>query len=60
LSERGPSVTMVIMMIMRVWVEQLLHEDSRGFSLVFENLLAKNVWVRGYILSHLALNDAAP
>jgi hypothetical protein len=60
LSERGPSVAMVIMMIMRILVEKLLRQDSRGWSLVFETLPTRSVWVCGYILSCPALNDVAP
>jgi hypothetical protein len=49
---------MVIMMIRRVLVEELLHQDSRGWSPVFENFSARSVWARGCIPSCSALNDA--
>jgi hypothetical protein len=60
MSERGPSTTIVIMMIMRVLVEELLRQDSRGWSPVFENLLVRSVWVRGYVPLCPALNGTAP
>jgi hypothetical protein len=48
------------MMIMRVLVEDLLRQDSRGWSPVFENLPVRSVWVRGYVPSCPALNGTAP
>jgi hypothetical protein len=51
---------MVIRMIMRVLVEELLCQDLRGWSLVFENLPVRSAWVCSYVLACLALNDAAP
>jgi hypothetical protein len=60
LSERGPSVSMVIMRIMHVLMEELLRQDSKGWSPMFENLPAKSVWVCGYVPLFLALNGIAP
>jgi hypothetical protein len=51
---------MVIMIIMRVLVDKLLRQDSRGWSIVFENLPARSVWVGGYAPSCLVLNRVAP
>jgi hypothetical protein len=51
---------MVTMMIMHVLVEELLHEDSRGWSPIFENLPARSVWIHGYVPSCPALNGASP
>jgi hypothetical protein len=47
------------MIIMLVLVEEPLCQDMRGWSLVFENLPTRGVWVRGYVPSCLALNSAA-
>jgi hypothetical protein len=51
---------MVIMSIMRVLVEELLLQDSRGWSPMFENLPTRSMWVYGYVTSCPALNDTAP
>jgi hypothetical protein len=53
----GPSTTM---MNMRVLVDKLLRQDSRGWSPVFENLSVQSVWVGGYAPSCPALNGASP
>jgi hypothetical protein len=47
------------MVIMCVSMEELLHQDLSSWSLVFENLPTRSVWVCDYVLSCLALNDAA-
>jgi hypothetical protein len=60
LSERVPSAAIVIMRIMRILVEETLHQDSRDWSLVLENLLARSVLVCGYVPLCPALRDAAP
>jgi hypothetical protein len=51
---------MVIMRMMRVLVEELLHQDSRGWSPVFENIPARSVWVCGFVPSCPALTGTAP
>jgi hypothetical protein len=60
LLERGHSAVIVIMMIMHILVEELLRQDSRGWSLVFKNLPTRSVWVCGYAPSCSALNGEAP
>jgi hypothetical protein len=55
----GPSAVMVIMVIMSVLVEELLREDLRSWSSVFENLTTMSVWVCGYVRSCPALNNVA-
>jgi hypothetical protein len=57
---KGGSAAMVIGMTMRVLVEELLCQDSRGWSLVFENLPTKSVWHCGYVLSCSSPNIVAP
>jgi hypothetical protein len=54
--QRGHSATMVIM---RVLVEELLHQDSRCSSLVFENLPSSSMWVRSFLPSCPALKGVA-
>jgi hypothetical protein len=53
------SAVMVIMAIMRVLVEELLCQDSRGWRPVLENLPARITWVYGYVPSCQALNSVA-
>jgi hypothetical protein len=56
----GASAAMVTMIMMHVLVDKLLCQDSRGWSLVFENLPARSVCIYGYTQSGLALNGIAP
>jgi hypothetical protein len=51
---------MVIMMIIRVLVDKLLHQGSRGWSPLFENLPTGSMRVYGYAPSCPALNGSAP
>jgi hypothetical protein len=47
------------MVIMSVLVEELLREDLRSWSSVFENLTTVSVWVCGYVRSCPTLNNVA-
>jgi hypothetical protein len=46
---QGPFAAIVIMIITHALVEEPLCQDSRAWSLVFENLPTRGVWVCGYV-----------